>query len=123
MSVAMDTTGRFYYQGIRALILAMACWVLSTPLTTVGGSVAAAVGCLGGCLLVDRMRPGSTLLQTRTPAVIVVLAVLVTAIGMLAGMLTANPALAGLIGAMPLYHSGQFLFWFALAAAVASTLR
>ncbi len=123
MSIAMNTPGRFYHQAIRALILAIACWVLSTPLTTVGGSAAAALGCLLGCLLIDRLSPASALLQTRAPALMVILAALVALTGIVAELLTANTLLAALIGAMPLYHSGQFLFWFVLAAAVAVVLR
>lgn len=123
MSNAMNTTGRFYHQAIRALILALACWVLSTPLTTVSGSAAAAIGCLLACFAVDRVSSSSALLQTRAPALLVILAALVALTGFISSWLTANPVLAALTGAMTLYHAGQFLFWFVLAAAVAVALR
>ena len=123
MSIVMKTTEHFYYQGIRALILATACWVLSTPLTTVGGSTAAALGCLLACLVMDRQQPGSALLQTRAPAVMVGVVVMVALTAVLVETLTASATLANVFGAMPLYHAGQFLFWFSLAAALAIVLR
>jgi protein-glutamine gamma-glutamyltransferase len=123
MSIVMKTTGHFYYQGIRALILATACWVLSTPLTTVGGSTAAALGCLLACLVIDRQQPGSTLMQTRAPAVMLGVVVMVALTAVVVETLTASATLANVFGAMPLYHAGQFLFWFSLAAALAIVLR
>ncbi|TFH74641.1 hypothetical protein E3V39_00250 [Gammaproteobacteria bacterium LSUCC0112] len=108
---------------IRGVILALACWVLSTPLTTVTGSTAAAVGCLFACLWMDRQLRTSTLLQLRAPALLLILAVGLVLTSTLTTLLVQSAVLANLLGAIVLYQSGQSLFWFALAASVAIALR
>lgn len=130
MSIAMTTTnensqlaGRPVHRVIRALILAVACWVLSTPLTTVGGSAAAALGCVMACFWVDKQLRSHTLLQMRAPALMLLLALLLALSAYVASLLTNSAWLAGMIGALPLYQSAQFLFWFTLAAAIAVMLR
>jgi protein-glutamine gamma-glutamyltransferase len=109
---------------IRGLILAMACWVLSTPLTTVSGSAAAAIGCLLACFWVDRQaRDSSTLLQLRAPALLLLLALMLILTSVITGRLLQSAALANLLGAMVLYQGGQAVYWFSLAGAVAIALR
>lgn len=137
MSVAMTTSsvnkadpadqvqraGRPVHQLIRAVILAMACWVLSTPLTTIGGSAAAAAGCLLACFWADRQARTQMLLKLRAPALLLLLAVLVALSAYASDLLTRSAWLAGAVGAMPLYQASQFVFWFTLAAAIAIALR
>lgn len=121
---AAVTPGKFTQSLIRGLILAMACWVLSTPLTTVSGSAAGAIGCLLACFWVDRQqRSTSTLLQIRAPALLLLLALTLTLTSVMTGLLLQSAALANLLGAMVLYQSGQSVYWFTLTAAVAIALR
>jgi transglutaminase-like putative cysteine protease len=134
MSIAMNTSrleitdnnhrsGRTGHRLIRALILAVACWVLSTPLTTVAGSAAAALGCVLACFWADRQLRSHTLLQLRAPVLILLLAVLVALAAYVSSVLTNSSWLAASLGALPLYQAAQSLFWFTLAAALAITLR
>ena len=137
MSIAMTTSsvnssaahfseqrsGRLIHRLIRALILAVACWVLSTPLTTVGGSAAAALGCLIACFWADKQQRSHTFLQLRAPALMLLLTVLVALSAYVSSLMTNSAWLAGTLGALPLYQSAQFLFWFSLAAAIAVALR
>lgn len=137
MSIAMNTSvadntyhrstdqpaGKPVHRVIRALILALACWVLSTPLATVSGSAAAATGCLLACLWLDSQRRSHMLLQLRAVALLPGCALLLAAAAFISQALTANAWLAALLGAMPVYLLAQGLFWFVLAAAVGLLLR
>jgi protein-glutamine gamma-glutamyltransferase len=137
MSIAMNTSSlssananltdnrsrRPVHRMIRATILALACWVLSTPLTTVGGSGAAALGCILACFWVDGQQRSNTLLQLRAPALMLLSALLVALSAYISTLLTNSTWLAGTIGALPLYQSAQFVFWFTLAGAITVMLR
>ncbi|MBC52703.1 MAG: hypothetical protein CMQ34_02590 [Gammaproteobacteria bacterium] len=108
---------------IRASILAIACWVLSTPLTTVAGSAAAFSGCLLACLWLDRLGAQARLLRLRSP-LIVLSVVIVFALGAaVADWFTGTPLIARTVGAMVSYQLGQILFWLLLAGAIGLTLR
>ncbi|MDP2282920.1 MAG: transglutaminase domain-containing protein [Pseudohongiella sp.] len=117
------TSGKRTQGLIRAVILALACWVLSTPLTTVTGSTAAAIGCLLACLWADKQQRTGTLLQLRAPALLLMLALALVLISTVTSLLVQSAVLANLLGAIVLYQSGQSLFWFTLAATVAIALR
>lgn len=118
-----ERAGHPIHRLVRALILAIACWVLSTPLTTVSGSAAAAAGCLLTCIWVDRQARSHTLLQLRAPALIMLLVMLTALAAYISSLLTGSAWLAATVGAIPLYQTAQFLLWFTLAAAVAIILR
>lgn len=108
---------------LRALILATACWVLSTPLTTVAGSAAAFAGAFAACFWLDSRLLQSRLMTLRTTAVLLLAAGLIIVAHLLSTGLTASAGLARALGAMTLYQGGQVLFWVTLAATVAAMLR
>ncbi len=108
---------------IRASILAIACWVLSTPLTTVAGSAAALSGCLMACLWLDRLHAQARLFRLRTPLIVLSLVIVLALGAAVANWLTSSSAFAQTLGAMVSYQLGQMLFWLLLAAGIGLTLR
>lgn len=122
-SSAPTTRPRAPQSVIRASILALACWVLSTPLTTVAGSAAAFCGCLLACLWLDRLDTQARLFRLRSPLIVlsVVIVLMLGAAG--ANWLTGTPMIARTMGAMTSYQLGQMLFWLLLAAGVGLILR
>ncbi|HBN16409.1 MAG: hypothetical protein CMQ46_07870 [Gammaproteobacteria bacterium] len=107
---------------LRAFVLAGACWVLSTPLTTVAGSTAAFLGCLLACLWIDS-RTGTAVFKLRSLALLAGLVILTALVSSVANLLTRQPFLAQWLGAMPAFQLGQLLFWLVLAASVGLLLR
>lgn len=108
---------------IRALILAIACWVLSTPLTTVAGSAAAFSGCLLACLWLDRQEVSARLFRLRSPLVVLIALITIALGASIANWLTGNSLMSRTVGAMASYQTGQILFWLLLAAGIGLTLR
>lgn len=118
-----ESSPAWSHKAVRALILATAFWVLSTPLTTVAGSAAAFFGAFATCLWVDSLTSRSRLWALRTPIVLMFCALAVVVAHLITNALTSSITLARFSGAMALYQSGQILFWLALAAAVGLALR
>jgi len=121
--IAPATQPRLQQSAIRALILATACWVLSTPLTTVAGSAAAFSGCLLACLWLDRQAPQARLFQLRSPLIVLIILTTIALGASLANWLTGASLIARTIGAMASYQLGQMLFWVLLAGGIGLTLR
>lgn len=118
-----ESSPAWSHTAVRALILAAACWVLSTPLTTVAGSAAAFIGAFAICFWVDSRSSRSRLWRLRTPVVLLLCLTAVIVSHLIVSALTSSVSLARLSGAMTLYQSGQILFWLALAGAVGLALR
>jgi len=108
---------------IRASILAIACWVLSTPLTTIAGSAAALIGCLLACLWLDQLPARARLFRLRSPLIVLSVVILLTLGAALGNWLTRSSLVAQGVGAMASYQLGQMLFWLLLAAGIGLTLR
>ena len=119
----IETPPAWSHRAVRALILATACWVLSTPLTTVAGSAAAFVGAFAACFWVDSMLSRSRLWAVRTPIILLSCVIAVVIAHLIANALTSSAALARVSGAITVYQSGQILFWLVLAAASGLGLR
>jgi protein-glutamine gamma-glutamyltransferase len=114
---------RMQHRLVRALILATACWVLSTPLTTITGSAAAFGGCLLACLWLDSRSRNALILKLRSSMILLLVLVLVSLAAVLSRALAGSELPVNLIGAMTVYQSGQALFWFTLAGAAGLMLR
>lgn len=114
---------RLTQSAIRALILATACWVLSTPLTTVAGSAAAFSGCLLACLWLDRQAANANLFRLRSPLVVLIITFTITIGAAVASWVTGVSSVAQNLGAMVSYQLGQILFWLLLAAGIGLILR
>lgn len=108
---------------IRASILAIACWVLSTPLTTIAGSAAALTGCLLACLWLDQLPARARLFRLRSPLIVLSIVILLALGAALGNWLTRSSLVAQVVGAMASYQLGQMLFWLLLAAGIGLTLR
>jgi len=108
---------------IRGVILAIACWVLSTPLTTIIGSAAAFTGCLLACLWMDSRARDALILQMRT-SMIVLFTVLVITLGVVVSeSFTTSELLVSVLGAMTSYQAGQIVLWLVLAGSTGFILR
>lgn len=119
----IDSSPAWYHTAVRALILATACWVLSTPLTTAAGSAAAFSGAFAACFWVDSMPPHSRLWRLRTLVVLLLCLIAMAAAHLSASALTSSASLARILGALVTYQSGQILFWLTLAAVLGLMLR
>lgn len=108
---------------VRASVLAGACWILSTPLTTLVGSAAAFAGCFLAAVWMDTQRQQSAVLKLRTPAFFIAAIVIVMLAGMLAGAFTGINLFARGFGALGAYQTAQIIFWFMLAASIGAILR
>lgn len=108
---------------LRALIIASGYWVLSISLTTQNGSIAAFVGCVLSCFLVDAFIDRPPLRNLRL-AVIALAAIAVLAGGVaLSAALTSSISLAGVLGPMATYETGEVLQWFIFSASLTLLLR
>lgn len=108
---------------LRALIIASSYWVLSISLTTQNGSIAAFVGCVISCFLVDAYIDRPPLRNLRL-GVIAIIAIVVLAVGVsLSAALTSNITLANTMGPMVAYETGEVLQWFIFSASLSLLLR
>ena len=107
----------------RAFIIASSYWVLSISLTTQNGSIAAFLGCVLSCFLVDAYIDRPPLRNLRL-AVIALAAIVVLAVGVaLSAALTSSIMLASLMGPMVAYETGEVLQWFIFSASLTLLLR
>lgn len=108
---------------LRALIIASSYWVLSISLTTQNGSIAAFVGCVISCFLVDAYIDRPPLRNLRL-GVIAIIAIVVLTVGVsLSAALTSNITLATMMGPMVAYETGEVLQWFIFSASLSLLLR
>lgn len=115
--------GRLHTRLIRGFILAVACWVLSTPLTTIAGSAAAFTGCLLACLWMDARARDAMILKLRTGMVLLFVALAVALSVPVSASFTTSELLVSLLGPMPSYQTGQMVFWLVLAGSTGLILR
>jgi transglutaminase-like putative cysteine protease len=108
---------------LRALIIASSYWVLSISLTTQSGSIAAFIGCMLSCLLIDAFIERPPLQKLRL-SVIAFIAIGVLALGVgLSAALTSSLTLASLIGPIATYETGEVLQWLIFSASLSAVLR
>ncbi len=123
ISPASTSVSSLPHRLVRASVLAGACWILSTPLTTLIGSGAAFAGCFLAAFWMDSQRRQSAVLKLRTPAFFIASIVLVMLAGLLAGAFTGTNLFARGFGALGAYQTAQVVFWFMLAACIGAVLR
>lgn len=108
---------------LRALIIGSAFWVLSLPLTTVSGSMAALLGAIAACLAVDVLITRPPWRDLRLPAISLG-AVLFMLLGLsLTSLLTTSSILAGIFGAMGSFGLAQVIGGFTISASLTVVLR
>ncbi len=109
--------------GLRALILGAGYWVLSLPLTTLPGSVAAFAGCVLACFYVDTHIHRLPLRRVRQSAITLAVALAMVAAVLISSLLTRSFTVVQLLSPMFSYQLGQVLLWFVVAAAFTVLLR
>lgn len=124
MATAVQTTSiHLLPTSLRAAIMAAAWWVLSLPLTTVGGSVAAATGCILASFLVDARASHPVLRTLRHSALLALAAAGLALVSLLTWSMTASALLTSLLGALPTWQAAQALWWFTAALLGTALLR
>ncbi len=108
---------------LRAAIIASSYWVLSLSLTSESGSVAAFVGCLFSCYLIDGLIKRPPLRDLRLSVIAVFTLVLLCVGVFLSSALTSSLSVASLIPPLLTYEIGEVLQWFLFAAALTALLR
>ncbi len=107
----------------RAAIIAGSYWLLSLSLTVVTGSIAALVGCLAACVLVDLRAGSQALLRLRAP-VIPLAALALASMGALAANIVAGSALtAALLGPTAAFHVAEGVRWLCFSFALTGAVR
>lgn len=107
----------------RALILGSASAVLSLPMTTTAGSVAAFAGSLLAVMVFDSLPASARILRLRT-YVLLLLPALVIAFGQwLSSLLVQSSAPTNSLGALSSFQLGQLCFWFFLSASCVGAIR
>ncbi|MSR11725.1 MAG: transglutaminase domain-containing protein [Gammaproteobacteria bacterium] len=123
MAELTESRMRYFPTSMRAAIIASSFWVLSLSLTVLSGSVAAFVGCVLTCYLMDGRLRRPPLQQLRSFAIILA-ALVVCGMGLLLASLLTSTALPGaLTSPMLAFNAGEFLQWFALSASITAILR
>ncbi|MDP1930939.1 MAG: transglutaminase domain-containing protein [Gammaproteobacteria bacterium] len=108
---------------LRAAIIASSYWVLSISLTSESGSIAAFVGCLFSCYLIDATIKRPPLRDLRLP-VLAVITILILCIGIFIGnLLTSSLMVGNTLGPLLTYELGEVLQWFLFSAALTALLR
>ena len=108
---------------LRAAIIASSYWVLSLSLTSESGSVAAFVGCLFSCYLIDGLIKRPPLRDLRLSVIAVFTLVLLCVGVLLSSAITSSLTVASLIPPLLTYEIGEVLQWFLFAAALTALLR
>jgi transglutaminase-like putative cysteine protease len=107
----------------RALILGSASAVLSLPMTTTTGSLAAFAGAMLAVLVFDSLPSSARILRLRT-YVLLLLAALVIACGQwLASLLVHTSTPTNSLGALSSFQLGQLSFWLFLSASCVGAIR
>lgn len=122
-TTAPAPTIHFLPSGLRAIILATAWWVLSLPLTTLSGSIAAAAGCVAAVFMIDSLQGWSQLRTIRHSATILFAAALLTLVTLVSHWVTASSLLASVLGPMTAFHIAQILWWMTAAALGSALMR
>ena len=117
------TAHHFLPTSLRAVIIASALWVLSLSLTVFSGSIAALLGCLIACYLVDWGINRPPLVQLRLLS-IVLACVAVLGLGLiLATVITNTGLLANLVSPIFAFNASEFIKWFAISFSLTVLLR
>jgi len=108
---------------LRAVIIASALWVLSLSLTVFSGSVAALLGCLIACYLVDWGINRSPLDRLRLLSIVLACTALFGLGLILATVMTNTGVLANLVSPIYAFNASEFVKWFAMSFSLTVSLR
>lgn len=123
MATTKEPGMRYFPTGMRAAIVASSFWVLSLSLTVLSGSVAAFVGCVMACYLLDAGIRRPPLRDLRTVAILLA-AMALCGIGLaLASLLSGTSVLVSLTSPLFAFNTAEFIKWFAFSAGLTAILR
>ena len=106
-----------------ALILGASFWILSIPMTTLSGSLAAFLGCIVACRLINLAHTQSAILSIRTGVLIAIYAGIFLA-GLTLSELFVNTKLLSLsLSPIIVFQLGEIARWFSISFAGGSYLR
>lgn len=108
---------------LRAAIIASSYWVLSISLTSQSGSIAAFMGCLFSCFLIDSTIKRPPLQNLRLPVLAIITTIILGTGILLGNLLTSSLTLGNLLSPMLTYELGEVLQWFLFSAALTALLR
>ena len=120
---AEHSSHHFLPTSLRAAIIASSFWVLSLSLSVVSGSVAAFVGCLFACYLVDLRLHQPPWNRFRTSSILCA-GLLLWLVGIFtAQLLVSSQSVADLVSPMGAFNSSEFIKWFVISASITIGLR
>jgi transglutaminase-like putative cysteine protease len=118
-----SSSQHFLPTSLRAIIIAGGLWVLSLSLTVISGSVAALLGCLLACYLVDWGINRPPLKHLRLLSIVLGCAGVFVLGLIVATVLTSTSILASLISPIFAFNASEFIQWFTLSLSVVALLR
>ena len=120
---AEHSSHHFLPTSLRAAIIASSFWVLSLSLSVVSGSIAAFVGCLFACYLVDLRLHKPPWNRFRTSSILGA-GLLLWLVGIFtAQLLVSSQSVANLVSPMGAFNSSEFIKWFVISASITIGLR
>ncbi len=123
MMAPAQASNKFLPTSLRALIVASAYWVLSVPLTTINGSIAAFIGCVIACYGIDTGIRRYPLREMRGAAILLAGVMLLAAGFLLSNAFKQSALLAGLLGPMLSFEAGEVVLWLVFSLVLAGLIR
>ena len=106
-----------------SLILGTSFWILSIPMTTLGGSLAAFLGCVLACRLINSAHIQSAIFSIRTGVLLVIYAgIFLTGLA-LSELLVDTKSLSLSFSPIIVFQLGEIARWFTISLASGSFLR
>ncbi len=117
------TKQHFLPTSLRAFIIASGFWALSLSLTVLSGSVAAVLGCVVACALIDSSLHRSPLRYLQTYSLLAAFFAIALLGVLIAAALVDSSMLANMLSPMTAFNSSEFVAWLSLSFAITSSLR
>lgn len=114
---------QFLPMSLRGIILASSYWLLSLSLTVLSGSVAAVLGCMAACYLIDSKIKRPPLRALRTSSIIGGCLLIGVAGYVISSSLVNATLLSNLASPLFAYNISQFVQWLCISAAITILLR
>ncbi|NKB34105.1 MAG: hypothetical protein GKR91_13515 [Pseudomonadales bacterium] len=120
---AEHSSHHFLPTSLRAAIIASSFWVLSLPMTVVSGSIAAIIGCLFSCYVVDSRLHQQPLSRLRT-ITIIGLSVVSWLFAIIISSFSVNSDIvASVFSPILTFNIAESIKWFGISASITFSLR
>ena len=114
---------RFLPMSLRGIIVASSYWLLSLSLTVLSGSVAAVLGCIAACYLIDSRIKRPPLISLRTSSIAGGCLLIGVAGYIISSSLVKSALLSNLASPLFAYNVSEFVQWFCISTAITILLR